>query len=148
MNESLSGVLIAGGTFLFVGLVFAIIGLHGVLRTRKLAARCTEETTGLVARMITYSDNDGTTYKPEIEYTVAGRQYTVRPDASMSRSSLKVGYDTRVRYDPFDPRVAWLPDDRATRRSRLIMLTLGVVWMTIGIGIMIDGLLQFLGWIR
>ena len=130
-----SALLPFGAGFMFVGLIFILVGGFLLWRDRKLAARCTASTVGEVTRMIRHvdRDSDGTsvTWSPEVAYQVGGVEYTVSSSISKGRPSAHVGDRMTVGYDPYDPATAYLPEEKSESFCRLFII-IGVVTFAIG----------------
>lgn len=62
--------------------------------------------TGTVIRNVEVDSDDGTSYKPVIEYEVDGATYTYESINSSSPPAYRVGQEVSLRYNPDDPEDA------------------------------------------
>ena len=127
-DKALFHLLALGGyIFLLVGLVFLVLGTAFFLSARKKADTYVETEAVIVG-----FDREG---YPYVTYTAHGRTYEQR--SSYTSSSLEVGQEMTVRYDPQDPtkmtvggKAAWLLPGLFLGLGGLFFV-LGAAWVTL-----------------
>lgn len=73
---------------------------------------------------------------PYLCYSVDGVEYETILSVSSTAARVKVGDQVRLHYDPSNPDVYYLDEDRVTREVYIVFIISGVLTILLGLGLM------------
>ena len=117
--------------FSLFSLVFFAVGA-GILYANYSFMQNAEETVGTVIHVSINRDDDGTTYKPTVKFTVDGRDYEAQSWMSSSGYDFSIGEKIPVLYDVDDPQSIRLNYFMEKWGFGGIFATIGAVMFIIG----------------
>ena len=127
MFEIIFGVLAALAA-LFCGTV-GVMALIGGSRQNR---RCSAAASGTVSAVHAQTQEKGkrrvTIYTPEFRFEADGRTYTMRAHFGSMKRDFQEGQAVTIRYDPADPKTAFVADDRNnSSMGGVMMICFGVL---------------------
>ena len=135
--------LIVPAVFLFVGIVFLIVGLTISRHTEKLVRRCTLEVDAVVDDMRRASRGASVKSRtdltpmlyPVFRYSYGGTEYKVQSHYASNPPKFSVGQSTTLRIDPDNPTSFIAVSDPVPRILSTVFGVLGAVLITVSIGV-------------
>ena len=110
MFEIIFGVFAAIFALIFVAMgVVALIG--GVQQRRRCSASAAGTVSAVHSRVLEKGKRKVNVYTPEFKFEAGGHTYTMRSSFTSMRREFKEGQAVTIRYDPADPKVAYVSDD-------------------------------------
>ena len=135
--------LIVPAVFLFVGIVFLIVGLTISRHIEKLVRRCTLEVDAVVDDMRRASRGASVKSRtdltpmlyPVFRYSYGGTEYKVQSHYASNPPKFSVGQTTTLRIDPDNPTSFIAVSDPVPRILSTVFGVLGAVLITVSIGV-------------
>ena len=126
--------------FLF-GILFIAVGIYTSMvispQQKKLEKSCTETIDGIVTHREVRQSDDDVTYHATVEFELDGKVFT---DSGQCSSSVREGDKIRVKYDPDDHSVYYVPEFSTSsdwiKWFGLIFIAFGVVFIFVNIRFM------------
>ena len=127
MFEIVFGVFAA--VFALIFLAVGVIALVGGAQQKK---RCSASAPGVVSSLHCEVKEQGkrklNIYTPEFQFETGGNSYTLRANFGSMKREFTVGQAVTIRFDPADPRVAYVADDQAnSSQGGFMLLSLGLL---------------------
>ncbi len=135
--------LIVPAVFLFVSIVFLIVGMAIVKHTEKLVRRCTIEVDAVVedmrrdsrvASVKSRTDLSPMLY-PVFRYSYGGTEYTAESHYASNPPKFSVGQHTTLRIDPDNPTSFIAVSDPVPRILGTVFSVIGAILIVISIGV-------------
>lgn len=131
--------------FIFLGLIFFIIGIFILIYPQLKEKRCTESVVAKVVENIKdrsyYSDDNNftrfVTYRPVFEFEYNGQNYNIQSNTSSNPPAFDVGEKVELKINPDNPIDFYAPSDRTFTFVGLIFIGIGLIFVAIGIVIRI-----------
>ena len=96
-------------------LVFLAIGVMALVGGAQQKRRCSASAPGTVSAVRAEEQHKGkrrvTIYTPEFKFEAGGHTYTMKAHFSSMKREFKEGQAVTIRYDPADPKMAYVADD-------------------------------------
>ena len=135
--------LIVPAVFLFVGIVFLIVGLTISRHIEKLVRRCTLEVDAVVDDMRRASRGASVKSRtdltpmlyPVFRYSYGGTEYKVQSHYASNPPKFSVGQSTTLRIDPDNPTSFIAVSDPVPRILSIVFGVIGAVFITVSIGV-------------
>ena len=135
--------LIVPAVFLFVGIVFLIVGLTISRHIEKLVRRCTLEVDAVVDDMRRASRGASVKSRtdltpmlyPVFRYSYGGTEYKVQSHYASNPPKFSVGQSTTLRIDPDNPTSFIAVSDPVPRILSTVFGVIGAVFITVSIGV-------------
>ena len=105
--------LIFPGIFLFMGVIFLVLGISFGVYQSNLKEDCTESAQAVVLRLKENNDDGTSVYSPVVQFTdISGEAVTAQNNTySSSYATLNEGDKLNIKYDPDSPSSRWYIDD-------------------------------------
>lgn len=113
-------------------LIFAAVGVIALVGGAQQKRRCSASASGVVSAVHSEVQEKGkrrvTVYTPEFRFEAGGHTYTMRSPFGSMKREFKEGQAVTIRYDPADPKVAYVSDDaNNSSQGGIMCIVLGLL---------------------
>ena len=127
MLEIILGILAA-----VAGLFCVAVGVLALIGGGQQKRRCSASAAGTVSAVRAEEQVRGkrhvTVYTPEFQFEAHGRTYTMRAHFGSMKREFKEGQAVTIRFDPADPKVAFVADDvNNSSQGGILMICFGLL---------------------
>ena len=127
MLEIILGILTA-----ICALFCVAVGVLALIGGSQQKRRCSASAAGTVSAVHAEEQVKGkrhvTIYKPEFKFEADGRTYTMRAHFGSMKRDFKEGQAVTIRFDPADPKVAYVADDvNNSSQGGIMMICFGLL---------------------
>ena len=96
-------------------LIFTAVGVMALIGGARQKQRCSASAPGTVSAVHSEVQEKGrrrvTVFTPEFKFEAGGHTYTMRASFSSMKREFREGQSVTIRFDPADPRLAYVADD-------------------------------------
>ena len=121
MFEIIFGILAA-----LLALAFLAMGVMALIGGAQQKRRCSACADGVVSAVHSEEQTKGkrrvTIFTPEFKFEADGRTYTMKAHFGSMKREFKEGQAVSIRYDPADPKAAYVADDQSNSAQGGIMM--------------------------
>ena len=134
---------IACGAFLFLGLIFLLIGLVFKKSSEEKRIKCTEKTTAKIKDIKSdyfgdaLNEHSYVSYFPVIEYNIENKNYVRKYDVGFKKNTYEIGDEVEILYNPEEPNEFYFAGDKTSAKIGELFPVLGGGFLTLGVIILI-----------
>ena len=118
--------IIAGVFAALLALVFLAMGVIALIGGAQQKRRCSASAAGTVSAVHAETQQKGkrrvTIYTPEFRFEADSRTYTMKTHFGSMKREFQEGQSVTIRFDPADPKVAFVADDASNSAQGSIMM--------------------------
>ena len=128
--------IIFGVFAVIFALIFLAVGVMALVGGARQRRQCSASAPGTVSAVHSEVQEKGkrrvTVYTPEFKFEAGGHAYTMRSHFSSMKREFKEGQAVTIRFDPADPKFAYVADDQNNSAQGGIMMVCFGLLLAIG----------------
>ena len=141
MNEQ-QFFLMVMGTFLLLGVIFALVPIIMAKSRKKKASKCDRMTTATIVEYMCYHGDTTDTYAPVYSYFVDGTEYRKTSNNSSSIIKSEIGDKVALQYNSENPNMIYVEEEQHIEKFiSIIFGIISAIMIIVSIAVGVSGLI-------
>lgn len=138
MSDTIMFAIMFSGIWSLVGIIFFIVGIVMLNKTKKKELNCTSKTYGKVTDIVRHQSYDrhgrySSSWHPVFEYNIGELKFIKESPYGSSESKYAIGQNLEVYYNPKDYNEYYIAGDTTPKTLAIILTIVGVSALIIAI---------------